>query len=101
MHAVISLHFGDLESLKGKDAIAELAGGTLIRGTAHKNRQQIQDEIDKLKAQLNVDGGATSANVSIETTHENLPAVLAAGRRDPEGSDACRNRNSNRSARSS
>jgi zinc protease len=76
VHAVITLHFGDLESLAGKDTIASLAGETLIRGTARKNRQQIQDEIDKLKAQLNVGGGATSANVTIETTHENLPAVL-------------------------
>jgi zinc protease len=76
VHAVITLHFGDLESLAGKDTAASLAGETLIRGTARKNRQQIQDEIDKLKAQLNVGGGATSANVSIETTHENLPAVL-------------------------
>jgi len=76
VHAVISLHFGDLESLAGKDTAAGLAGATLIRGTAHKNRQQIQDEIDKLKAQLGVNGGTTSANVSIETTHENLPAVL-------------------------
>ncbi|HLY17471.1 MAG TPA: pitrilysin family protein [Bryobacteraceae bacterium] len=76
VHAVITLRFGDLDSLAGKDVAADLAGSTLIRGTAHKNRQQIQDEIDKLKAQLNVNGGATSANVSIETTHENLPAVL-------------------------
>jgi zinc protease len=76
VHAVIALRFGDLESLAGKDTAASLAGATLIRGTASKNRQQIQDEIDKLKAQLNVNGGATSANVSIETTRENLPAVL-------------------------
>jgi len=76
VHAVITLHFGDLESLAGKDTIAELAGGALIRGTVRKNRQQIQDEIDRLKAQLRVNGGATSANVTIETTHENLPAVL-------------------------
>jgi len=76
VHAVISLHFGDLESLQGKDAAASLAGEALIRGTAGKNRQQIQDEIDKLKAQLRVNGDATGANVSIETTHENLPAVL-------------------------
>jgi zinc protease len=76
VHAVISLHFGDLDNLAGKSTAVELAGATLIRGTANKNRQQIQDEIDKLKAQLNVNGGATSANVSIETTRENLPAVL-------------------------
>jgi zinc protease len=76
VHAVITLRFGDLESLAGKDVAASLAGDTLIRGTAHKNRQQIQDEIDKLKAQINVNGDATGANVSIETTHENLPAAL-------------------------
>jgi len=76
VHANIVLHFGDLESLQGKSSTAELAGRTLIRGTAHMNRQQIQDEIDKLKAQLFVSGGATSANVGIETTNENLPAVL-------------------------
>jgi zinc protease len=76
VQAVINLHFGDLESLAGKSAAAGLAGATLIRGTAHMNRQQIQDQIDKLKAQLNVNGGATSASVGIETTHENLPAVL-------------------------
>jgi zinc protease len=76
VRAVINLHFGDVESLAGKSATAGLAGATLIRGTARKNRQQIQDEIDKLKAQIYVNGGATSANITIETTHENLPAVL-------------------------
>jgi len=76
VQAVIRLHFGDLESLKDKDTVASLAGATLIRGTAKKNRQQIQDEIDRLKAQLNVGGDATGARVTIETDRENLPAVL-------------------------
>ena len=76
VHAVIRLRFGDVDSLKGKDTVASLAGDALIRGTEHKNRQQIQDEIDKLKAQLRVNGDATGASVNIETTRENLPAVL-------------------------
>jgi zinc protease len=76
VQAVIQLHFGDLDSLKGKGTVAALAGSTLIRGTANKNRQQIQDEIDKLKANLEVSGSATGASVAIETTRENLPAVL-------------------------
>jgi zinc protease len=76
VHAVIALHFGDADSLLNRRAAAGLAGATLIRGTANKNRQQIQDEIDKLKAQLNVFGGPTGATVQIETTRENLPAVL-------------------------
>jgi zinc protease len=76
VHAIIRLHFGDLQSLNGKDAVAALAGETLIRGTETKNRQQIQDEIDKLQAQLNVSGTAMGATVNIETTRANLPAVL-------------------------
>jgi zinc protease len=76
VHAVIRLRFGDVDSLKGKDTVASMAGETLIRGTEHRNRQQIQDEIDKLKSKLNVGGDATGANVSIETNRENLPAVL-------------------------
>ena len=55
---------------------ASLAGETLIRGTANKSRQQIQDAIDSLKAQLNVSGDATGAHVSIETDHEHLPGAL-------------------------
>jgi zinc protease len=47
-----------------------------MRGSAKHTRQQIQDEIDRLKARLNVFGGTTNAGVQIETTRENLPAVL-------------------------
>ncbi len=76
VHAAILLHFGDVENLRNKDVPAMLAAETLIRGTAKKNRQQIQDEIDRLKAQLRVSGHATGATVTIETVHENLPATL-------------------------
>jgi len=76
VNAVVSLHFGDVEGLKNKRVVATLAGQSLIRGTQKKNRQQIQDEIDRLKAQINVSGGATGASASIETTRENLPAAL-------------------------
>jgi zinc protease len=48
----------------------------LMRGTTKHTRQQIKDEFDKLKARVSVFGGATSAGASIETTRENLPAVL-------------------------
>jgi zinc protease len=76
VHAVIALNFGTVETLKNKDVIGSLTASSLIRGTTSKNRQQIQDEIDKLKAQLNVGGGATGANVTIETVHANLVPVL-------------------------
>jgi len=76
VNAVIRLHFGDVANLQGKSAVAGLVGATLIRGTAKMNRQQIQDEIDRLKAQININGSATGATVSIETTRENMPAML-------------------------
>ena len=53
-----------------------MAGGLLMRGTKTKSRQQIQDEMDRLKAQLNVGGGVTGAYASIETVAANLPGAL-------------------------
>jgi zinc protease len=47
-----------------------------MRGTKNKSRQQIQDEMDRLKAQLNVSGGPTNASASIETIEANLPGAL-------------------------
>jgi zinc protease len=76
VHVDLRLHFGDLDSLKDKEIMANLAGSTLMHGTLKKDRQQIQDEMDRLKAQIRVAGGATSATASIETTRENLPAAL-------------------------
>jgi zinc protease len=76
VNATINLHFGDLEGLQDKSTVAALAGQTLMKGTKNKNRQQIQDEIDRLKAQLGVGGSATGATATIEATRDNLPAVL-------------------------
>ena len=72
----LSLRLGDEASLQGRATAAELAGGMLMRGTTTKTRQQISDESDRLKTQLNVFGSATSAVVSLETTRENLAASL-------------------------
>jgi zinc protease len=76
VHAVISLHFGTVESLKNKDGIGSLTASSLIRGTTSMNRQQIQDEIDRLKTQLQISGSATGVTVTIETARATLPAVL-------------------------
>lgn len=74
--ANLALRFGDEKSLMNRDTAANFAGQLLQRGTAKRTRQQINDEFDRLKAQVNVFGSATGANVSIETTRQNLPAVL-------------------------
>ena len=68
--------FGDEKSLFGKVEIAQLTGAVLMRGTKNKSRQQIQDEMDRLKAQISVHGGVNNATVSIQTTEANLPGAL-------------------------
>ena len=40
------------------------------------NRLEIQDKLDALKARVRVFGGIYGTTVSVETTNENLPAVL-------------------------
>jgi zinc protease len=70
--ASISLRFGDEKSLFGKSTAGSMAGALLMRGTKSKNRQQIQDETDKLKAQINVSGSVDSASANIRTLEANL-----------------------------
>ncbi len=74
--ANLILRFGDEKSLMNRAAAASFTGQLLQRGTSKYSRQQIMDELDKLKARVNVFGGATNASVSIETTRQNLPAVV-------------------------
>ncbi|HTS65111.1 MAG TPA: pitrilysin family protein [Candidatus Acidoferrales bacterium] len=74
--ASVTIRYGDEKSLFGKSATAGITGGMLMRGTKHKSRQQIQDEMDALKAHINVSGGPTNATASIETVEANLPGAL-------------------------
>lgn len=76
VHVQLGIRFGDEKSLAGKETAAEMAGSLLMRGTKTKSRQQIEDEADRLKAQLNVSGGVTGASASIETVAANLPGAL-------------------------
>jgi zinc protease len=74
--ANLTLRFGDEKSLMNRSMAGQFAGAMLMRGTTKRTRQQIQDEIDRLKARVNVFGGTTNAGAQVETTRENLPAVL-------------------------
>ncbi len=76
VYAQIRLDFGDEKSLFGKGATAQLLGSLLIRGTKNKSRQQIQDEMDKLKARIAVGAAGAYVSANIETTEENLPGAM-------------------------
>jgi zinc protease len=74
--AQMTLRYGDEKSLMNRSTDAELAASMLMRGTSKHTRQQIQDELDRLKARVNVFGNGTQATVIMETSRENLPAVM-------------------------
>ena len=76
VNASLVLHFGDVQSVTGKGVAAQTAGTLLMRGTDKHTRQQIQDELDKLKAQMFASGSATRASVGISTIHDSLPGAL-------------------------
>lgn len=73
--ARIILRHGNEETLTGKSTIGDLCGSMLNKGTATMNRQQIQDKLDGLKANVRIGGGASATYVTIQTTHDNLPEV--------------------------
>ncbi len=76
VNAQIVLRFGDEASLKGQRVAAEMVGGMLMRGTKNKTREQLREEIDKLKASISVGGTATYAVVTISAKRETLVAAL-------------------------
>ena len=73
----LSLHFGDEKSLRNKARIGEITARMLNRGTKNRSRQEIEDEIDRLKGRVSVWGMAAGVTGSIETTRENFPDALA------------------------
>jgi len=74
--AQVNVRFGNEKDVFGKSMVGGFIGDLLMRGTDKKNRQQIQDATDKLKAQINVDGDATSAFGTVRTTEANLAESL-------------------------
>lgn len=73
----LTLRYGDLKSLQNKGTISGFTASMLNKGTAKKDRQAIQDELTRLKGQMNIFGGNNNLGVNIETTRENLPALIA------------------------
>ena len=74
--AALSLRFGDEASLKNLGSTPGMTTAMLMRGTRKHTRQQLSDEFDRLKARINMNSWGSGQYASIETTRENLPAVL-------------------------
>ena len=74
--ARLNVWYGDERALAGKEAIADLTGTTLSRGTKNKDEQQIQAALDRMKANVSVDGSVFTAFFRIETVESDLEPAL-------------------------
>ncbi len=74
--ATVALHYGDEKSVFGKGTAADFAGAMLMRGTQKHTRQQLQDELDKLKAQMAANGGDNDATLNLNTVHSSIVPAL-------------------------
>ncbi|MFM8344864.1 MAG: insulinase family protein, partial [Betaproteobacteria bacterium] len=74
--AQLVLRAGNLDALKGRSDAAMMLSRLFDKGTQKRSRQELQDRLTALKAELSVGGGATSMTVSVKTTREHLPAVV-------------------------
>ncbi len=72
----LTLHFGQEAALQNKQATPTLTGGMLLRGTLKHTRQEIADAFDQMKAEVAINGGATSATATVTVPREHLAATL-------------------------
>jgi zinc protease len=74
--ATLEVQFGDEKSLAGKNETGTMTAALLMRGTRNRSRQQIQDELVKLNARINISGNVSGASATVQTTTENLIPAL-------------------------
>jgi zinc protease len=74
--ASLLFRFGQEETLRGKAILASVMGDMLLRGTGQHTRQQLQDALDGLKAQVEVRTSGAAVEVTLTTVKASLPAVL-------------------------
>jgi len=76
VHFTLALHFADEQSAFGQQATGGVTASMLLRGTAKKSRQEIEDALDALRAKVSIQGSATGASASGQTYARELPEVL-------------------------
>lgn len=77
VYAELLLQSGDAASLRGRRAVSDAVAELLMRGTPRLSRQAIEDRLDQLHADVSVDGGGTDLSITLSTTREHLPDLVA------------------------
>ena len=72
----LQLQFGDEKSVFGLNAVGNMTASMLMRGSKLHNRQQLDNEFNRLKTSVGVGGSATALSASAQTVRANIPEVL-------------------------
>ncbi|MES2299666.1 MAG: pitrilysin family protein [Pseudomonadota bacterium] len=73
----IVLEFGDEKTLFGQNAVADMTGDMLARGSNKMSRADITAKLDALKAKLSIYANGQNVTVDFDTVRKNLPQVLS------------------------
>ena len=72
----ITFKFGSVDSLQNQNAAGALANAMLPKGTSKMTRQQIQDQLVKLGANLNVNFGQAGGGISLTSKMDTFKQAL-------------------------
>ncbi|MBW8844134.1 MAG: insulinase family protein [Burkholderiales bacterium] len=65
----LNLHYGSVDSLRGRRAEANLVGDALMLGTRQRTRAQINDSLDRLKTRLSTNSGPVDGTRVTMSSH--------------------------------
>jgi len=77
VRASFTLRFGSEADFTGHRPAAELLDAVIARGTKHHTFQQLKDQWDAMEAQVGFTSRPGALTVSVQTTRDQLAAVLA------------------------
>ena len=79
VRVLMTVRYGDEKSLQGRAFLGSVVPSMLLRGSKKHTYQQMKDEFDRLKAEVNFGGSNEPgvAQVRIKTMRDSLPAVLS------------------------
>jgi len=72
----IEVRFANAELLRGKGTVSSVATSLLSLGSTQLSRQQINDRLDELNAEMSIGGRGTGVTISLSTIEQNMPALL-------------------------
>ena len=74
--ATLNFRFGSLATLRGQNVTGDYTAAMLDKGTLTKSRDQLKNELNRLKANVNFFGSGSYLTVNMETDRQHLPEVI-------------------------